>query len=227
MRLKGPSIPHFILIGLVFSLTVLNGRPLWAAAESPPEPFPSFRTAIGVRGANGFTADADVGSGFGGDVFLLRHLTGPVWVEVSAGLLRGSIQANPERFSGGDYRTMPLALGLRVTPFKERVMPYLALGVDYVAVSYDPDASVMAAWQQLGFTTEESVDSTFGVHFGAGILIPVSRTLYLNLEGRYTAANTSGTWRIRDMRSGVATEGSIDDVKLGGFAVRYGIALAF
>lgn len=225
MTLRGSSFPTFLVFTLI--LSVVGSSRLQAVETKPSPDFPPFQTALGVRGANGFTSDQNVGSGFGGDVFLVRHLTGPIWIEVHAGMLSGTIEANPQRFSGGDYRTIPLGLGLRITPFKSRLIPYASLGLDYLSVSYDPDPSANLSWQTLGFTVSESLDSTFGFHFGAGFFVPLSRTLYLNLEGRYMSANTSGTWQMRELRTGIATEGTIDDVKLGGFALRYGIALAF
>jgi opacity protein-like surface antigen len=69
-----------------------------------------------------------------------------------------------------------------------------------------------------------SGNSTFGIHAGAGIDVPVSETVFVGAEGRYVWADPSfgeQPIRINDV------DYSLDGFTLNGFTLTLGVGLRF
>jgi len=81
---------------------------------------------------------------------------------------------------------------------------YFKTGGGYSFNTFSPNG----VYEDLGFTIEEELDNSIQFIFGAGADFPLSDTIILNFDIRYTLNSTSGTWIIRDENSNAEEQGN-------------------
>ena len=87
-------------------------------------------------------------------------------------------------------------------------------GGDYHLNTFSLNDEIANSWNNLGFNIQESVDHTFGFHFGAGLDIFLIENIALNADVRYYTANLTGKRTLANQNNQETMSGTIDNMKL-------------
>jgi opacity protein-like surface antigen len=183
-------------------------------------PVPQTRAAgrfLWVGGGAGYTMPSQTefakGLNFGGTLGfgLMKYLA----IELRIPYFQSDVSGTPEGLSSGRLSRLSLMLSAQVRyPIRKRYVPYLVAGGDFHWNTFSLDESIVRSWSDLGYTFEESVDHTFGFHFGAGLDVFLFENLALNLDARYYTAGLSGKWTLSDQNGQEVTSGPFSDMTL-------------
>jgi opacity protein-like surface antigen len=207
--------------------------------EEEPEPAPEHSQEIQsavrtgktvplfwIGGGSGYTmpseSNFEKGLNFGGTLGfgVTRHLA----VELRVPYYQSNVTGSTGGLSAGQFQTLSFALSVQARyPIKNRIIPYVVAGGDYHLNKFTLDNDIVNSWNAMGFNIEESVDHTFGFHFGGGIDLFISRSLALNFDVRYSTASLKGDWRLADTISQVETTGPIENIKLNFIQAEIGV----
>ncbi len=198
----------------------------------PPPPLPERKISSLKKIAFGLRAGYG-GSGimFGGGLnFLLMKNLG-ICIE---GLYfsysnEGSSELLSDRkLSKGKTTILPIQLSIQGRfPVSPQITPYITAGAGYYLSSFALDSTIESDWDTLGFTIEETIDSTFGFHGGAGLDYFLNDSIAINLDARYIFLKPKGTWKITDQISSTMTSGEIDPINLNSIMVGFGFKFFF
>jgi opacity protein-like surface antigen len=205
--------------------------------EPAPEPSQEIQSAVRtgktvpifwIGGGAGYTmpseSNFEKGINFGGTLGfgVTRHLA----VELRVPYYQSNVTGSIGGLSAGQFQTLSFALSVQARyPIKNRIIPYIVAGGDYHLNKFTLDNDIVNSWNAMGFNIEESVDHTFGFHFGGGIDLFILRSLALNFDVRYSTATLKGDWRLADTISQVETTGPIENIKLN--FIQAGIGVKF
>lgn len=195
--------------------------------EFEPEPevmqeVPTLRkTSLGeyfwVGGGAGYTmpSESHFGKGinfcgtFGFGV--MKHLA----IELRVPYFQSDVVGTAGGLSSGRLSSLSLMLSVQGRyPIKNRFVPYLVAGGDYHLNTFSLNEEIANSWNNLGFNIQESVDHTFGLHFGAGLDVFLIENIALNVDVRYYTANLTGKRTLANQISQETTSGTIDNMKL-------------
>ena len=190
-------------------------------AEEIPEIPPQRTSSIGryfwVGGGAGYTmpSESHFGKGlnFGGTFgfSVMKHLA----VELRVPYFQSDVNGTANGFSSGRLSSLSLMLSVQARhPIKNRYVPYLVAGGDYHLNNFSLNEEITSSWNNLGFNIEESVDHTFGFHFGAGMDYFLFENVALNLDIRYYTASLTGKRTLSDQAGNEITSTSIGSMKL-------------
>jgi len=112
-------------------------------------------------------------------------------------------------------------------PLSPQITPYITAGAGYYLSSFALDSTIESDWDFLGFTIEETIDSAFGFHGGAGFDFFLNDSIAINLDARYIFLKPKGTWKITDQISHAMTSGEIDPIDLNSIMVCFGFKFFF
>jgi opacity protein-like surface antigen len=87
-------------------------------------------------------------------------------------------------------------------------------GGDYHLNTFNLNKEIADSWNNLGFNIQESVEHTFGFHFGAGFDFFLIENIAINADIRYYTANLTGKRTLADKASQVEVSGTIDNMNL-------------
>jgi opacity protein-like surface antigen len=110
-------------------------------------------------------------------------------------------------------------------PIKNRYVPYLVAGGDYHLNKFNLNEEITQSWNDLGYSIKESVDHTFGLHFGVGLDVFLLQNIVVNLDARYYTANMTGSRTLAHQISQETTSGTIDNMKLNSFQAGISVKL--
>lgn len=203
--------------------------------EPAPEPSQEIQSAVRtsktvplfwIGGSAGYTmpseSNFEKGINFGGTLGfgVTRHLA----VELRVPYYQSNVTGSIGGLSAGQFQTLSFALSVQARyPIKNRIIPYVVAGGDYHLNKFTLDNDIVNSWNAMGFNIEESVDHTFGFHFGGGIDLFILRSLALNFDIRYSTASLKGDWRLADTISQVETTGPIENIKLNFIQAEIGV----
>lgn len=214
---------------LGIALTVLTTAPAWAQPTPKVSTKPAWRWAVGLGGLAGFPGGDDFGTSIGVNAWFAFRATSALLLELNAAWTTGTVQANPNRLSGGRYQFIPIQAGFRVgRSFGDWTFLYLTGGGAYTIHRITVDDSVRSTWDRLGFEVQERVDPLLRLYVGLGGLHPISNRFLVSLDLRFViGGKTSGRWSLQDRRTQTTASGDIPDVSTGGLTFRGGLAYAF
>jgi outer membrane protein W len=154
------------------------------------------------------TFDGDTKSGFDGEIAFGHYFLPTVVLELGAGYFKakGSFDSEGNVSNDFNFNVIPVILSGKFMIPIGSVSPYGEAGIGAYFSSLDVSNN----------GNSFSGTSTFGIHAGAGIDVPVGETAFLGAEGRYVWADPSfgdQTIKIND------TEYSLDGFKLNGFTL--------
>jgi opacity protein-like surface antigen len=177
----------------------------------------SFGKYYWVGGGAGYTMPSQSyfgkGLNFGATlgIGVMKHLA----VELRIPYFQRDVNSTPGGLSTGQLSSLSLMLSVQGRyPIGNRYIPYLVAGGDYHLNRFSLSDAISQAWNTLGFTIQESVDHTFGIHFGAGVDIFLLQNIVLNLDARYYTANLTGNRTLVHQISQDASSGAINIMKL-------------
>ncbi len=202
--------------------------------ESDPEPIqqiPSRRTPglgeyLWVGGGAGYTMPSEThfkkgmnitGTfGFG----LMKHLA----VELRVPYFQSDVASTAGGLSAGRLNNLSLMLSVQARyPLKNQFVPYLVAGGDYHLNRFNLNEEVTNSWNNQGYNIKETVDHTFGFHFGAGLDVFLMQNIALNLDVRYYTAGLKGSWTLAKQNSQETTSGTIENMTLN--SIQAGISV--
>lgn len=170
-----------------------------------------------VGGGAGYTMPSQSnfakGMNFGGTMGFgpMKHLA----FELRIPYFQSDVSGTAEGLSSGRLSRLSLMLSAQVRyPIRKRFVPYLVAGGDFHLNTFRLDESIAKSWSDLGYTFQESVDHTFGFHFGAGLDVFLFENLALNLDARYYTAGLSGKWILSDQNGQEVMSGPFSDMTL-------------
>jgi len=148
-------------------------------------------------------------------------------VELTGFRFESAVEASKEGFSEGKLAVMPVQLSVqgRFPMSGGRLIPFIEAGAGYYINKFSLDSGLVSDWAALGFDMEESVESVFGFHFGAGLDFFVSGNISLGAEVKYCIATAKGTWSLRETAGGTEASGDLEDLDVGPLA--FGIRLKY
>lgn len=196
-------------------------------AKFEPEPKPvqevptlrktSFGEYYWIGGGAGYTlpSESNFGKGinFGGTVgfCVMKHLA----IELRVPYFQSDVAGSANGLSSGRLSSLSFMLSVQGRyPIKNRFVPYLVAGGDYHLNTFSLNEEIANSWNNLGFNIQESVDHTFGLHFGAGLDVFLIENIALNMDVRYYTANLTGKRTLANLISQETTSGTIDNMKL-------------
>jgi len=196
-------------------------------AEFEPEPKPvqevstlrktSFGEYYWVGGGAGYTmpSESNFGKGinFGGTFgfCVMKHLA----IELRVPYFQSDVAGTANGLSSGRLSSLSFMLSVQGRyPIKNRFVPYLVAGGDYHLNTFSLNEEIANSWNNLGFNIQESVDHTFGLHFGAGLDVFLIENIALNMDVRYYTANLTGKRTLANLINQETTSGTIDNMKL-------------
>lgn len=156
------------------------------------------------------TFDGDSETGVDAEIAFGHYFLPTVVLELGAGYLRAKGSFNTEDSATNDleFNVIPVILSGKFMIPVGSVSPYGEVGIGAYFSSLDVSNN----------GNSFSGTSTFGIHAGAGIDVPVSDKVFLGLEGRYIWADPSfggQEIKIND------TTYSLDGFKLNGFTTTF------
>jgi opacity protein-like surface antigen len=193
--------------------------------ETEPEPVqevPTLRTPskgkyYWVGGGAGYTMPSEsnfgkglnIGATFGFGV--MKHLA----VELRVPYYQSDVSGTVGGLSSGRLSSLSLMLSVQGRyPIKNRYVPYIVAGGDYHLNKFSLNEEITNFWNDLGYSIQESVDHTFGLHFGVGLDVFLLQNIVLNLDVRYYTANLTGSRTLAHQISQETSSGAIDNMKL-------------
>jgi opacity protein-like surface antigen len=185
---------------------------------------PSFWIGGGAGYAMPSESNFDKGINFGGTlgIGITRYLA----LELRVPYYKSNVTGTTGGLSSGQFQAVSFTLSVQVRyPIKNLIVPYLVGGGDYHLNKFTLANEIVNSWNALGFDIEESVEHSFGFHFGGGLDVFIMRGLALNLDVRYYTASMRGDWRLADTFSQVESTGPIDSIKLN--SIQAGISVKF
>jgi opacity protein-like surface antigen len=202
-------------------------EPEVAEEETEPEPepvqeLPSQRMAstkkyFWVGGGAGYTmpseSNFEKGMNLGGTfgIGVMKHLA----IELRIPYFQSNVVGTVDGLSSGRLSSLSLMLSVQARyPIKNRFVPYLVAGGDYHLNTFSLNEEISNSWSNLGYTLKESVDHTFGFHFGAGLDVFLLQNIALNLDVRYYTAGLTGKWTLANHNSQEMLSGTIDNMEL-------------
>jgi outer membrane protein W len=194
-------------------------------AESDPEPvqeISTFQTSrfgeyYWVGGGAGYTMPSESqfkkGINFGGTFGfgVMKHLA----IELRVPYFQSDVIGTADGLSSGQLSSLSLMLSVQGRyPIKNQFVPYLVAGGDYHLNTFSLNEKITNSWNDLGFNIQESVDHSFGFHFGAGLDVFLVKNIALNLDARYYTANLTGKRTLAHKISQDTMSGAIGNMKL-------------
>jgi opacity protein-like surface antigen len=162
------------------------------------------------------TLDGDTRTGVNAEFAFGHYVLPSLILEGGIGYFkgRGSFDASNSPRRDLSFDVVPLTLTAKGLIPVGQVDPYGELGIGAYFTSFDVD----------GNANSFSGTTTFGMHAGAGVNVPVSPQVFIGLEGRYVAANPSfGDQKIKLND----TEYSLNKFDLNGFTTTLGVGYSF
>jgi len=185
--------------------------------EVPTPRKTSFGEYYWVGGGAGYTmpSESNFGKGinFGGTFgfCVMKHLA----IELRVPYFQSDVAGTANGLSSGRLSSLSLMLSVQGRyPIKNRFVPYLVAGGDYHLNTFSLNEEIADSWNNLGFNIQESVDHTFGLHFGAGLDVFLIENIAVNMDVRYYTANLTGKRTLANLISQETTSGTIDNMKL-------------
>lgn len=162
------------------------------------------------------TFDGNTKTGFDGEIAFGHYFLPTVVLELGAGYFKakGTLDSEGNVSNDLEFNVIPLILSGKFMIPIGSVSPYGEVGIGAYFSSLDVSNN----------GNSFSGTSTFGIHAGAGIDVPVGDTVFVGAEGRYVWADPSfgdQTIKIND------TEYSLDGFKLNGFTLTAVVGLCF
>jgi opacity protein-like surface antigen len=174
---------------------------------------PSFWIGGGAGYAMPSESNFDKSINYGGTLGL--GITRYLALELRVPYYKSHVTGTLGGLSTGQFQAISFTLSVQARyPIKNLIIPYLVVGGDYHLNKFTLDNEIVNSWNAMGFDIEESVEHSFGFHFGGGIDFFIMRSLALNLDVRYYTASMKGDWRLADTISQVESTGPIDNIKL-------------
>ena len=209
-----------------------------AEKETEPEPepvqeIPTLHTpSIGkyywVGGGAGYTMPSESHFGKGlniGGTFgfgMTKHLA----FELRVPYFQSDVSGTDGGLSSGRLSSLSLMLSVQGRyPIQNRYVPYLVAGGDYHLNKFSLNEEITQTWNDLGYGIQESVDHTFGFHFGVGMDVFLLQNIVLNLDVRYYTANLTGNRILAHQISQETSTGAIDNMKLNSLQAGISIKL--
>ncbi|UCE41237.1 MAG: outer membrane beta-barrel protein [Candidatus Aminicenantes bacterium] len=209
-----------------------------AKFEPEPEPEPvrkiqTFQKSTLVKyywagGGAGYTmpSESHFGKGinFGGTFGfgVMKHLA----IELRVPYFQSDVIGTNDGLSSGRLSSLSLMLSIQGRyPIKNRFVPYLVAGGDYHLNTFSLNDEITNFWNNQGFDIRESVDHTFGFHFGTGLDVFLVENIALNVDARYYTANMTGKRTLANQISQETTSGKIDNMKLNSLQVGISVKL--
>ncbi len=205
-------------------LVIFVGTAALATAQDTSAP---ARGNIGLFGSYAASAADGLDKGHGGGVsgtFFFSELLG---IEGGYRRLPFDVVATDENaITGGTMSSNVITLNVVVRGAAGAMQPYGSAGVAFVANSYTIDPNTQLNLDPANLIAAETVDSTVGFNFAAGVDFVAGERFGFFFEGRYIAATTDTSGGLRDPISGVerVATGSQD---INAFIVAGGIRIFF
>ncbi len=211
-------------------------EPEIAEKESEPEPVQEVpilrKSSIGkyywVGGGAGYTMPSQSyfakGLNFSGTlgIGLMKHLA----IELRIPYFQRNVSGTDGGLSSGRLSSLSLMLSVQGRyPIQNRYVPYIVAGGDYHLNKFSLDEEITHAWNDLGFSIQERVDHTFGLHFGLGVDVFLLQNIVLNMDARYYTANLTGSRTLAHQISQETSSGAINSMKLNSLQAGISIKL--
>jgi outer membrane protein W len=203
--------------------------------EAKPEPesvqeIPTLQTSsqgkyYWVGGGAGYTmpSESHFGKGINFSGTLGFGVTKHLAMELRVPYFQRDVIGTADGLSSGRLSSLSLMLSVQGRyPIKNRIVPYLVAGGDYHLNTFSLNEEIVNSWNNLGFNIHESVDHTFGFHFGAGLDFFLIENIVLNMDVRYYTANLTGERTLAN-QNGQETSGKIGNMQLN--SLQAGISL--
>ncbi len=205
-----------------------------AKSEPEPEPvqeIPTLQTSSQGKyywagGGAGYTmpSESHFGKGINFSGTLGFGVTKHLAMELRVPYFQRDVIGTADGLSSGRLSSLSLMLSVQGRyPIKNRFVPYLVAGGDYHLNTFSMNEEITNSWNNLGFNIQESVDHTFGFHFGAGLDFFLIENIVLNMDVRYYTANLTGERTLANQNSQETTSGKIDKMQLN--SLQAGISL--
>ncbi len=195
-------------------------------AEQTVKKLPSFWIGGGAGYALPSESNFDKGINYGGTLGfgITRHLA----LELRVPYYKSNVTGTIGGLSTGQFQAISFTLSVQARyPIKNLIIPYLVGGGDYHLNKFTLDNEIVNSWNAMGFDIEESVEHSFGFHFGCGADFFIMRSLALNLDVRYYTASMRGDWRLADTISQIESTGPIDNIKLNSIQAAISVKFFF
>ncbi len=206
----------FCLIITCLFLPSVEGRDMWKFALGPVG-------HIDISGGQ----DLKSGSGFGLSAYYqLSHRIG-LFIDVSR--LKGNVQAQNERFSGGTYALTPIQFGVRfLFPVGETTRPYLSVSGGFMTYALTVAENVRTEWDRLGMTVREDIESGISGTLGLGLEQRLSKRFSIAIDIRYLIGGPQGgSWSFKDKVTGLQAGGTFSQVSVPRLSSRLNILITF
>jgi hypothetical protein len=188
----------------------------------------SFGKYFWVGGGAGYTMPSQSSFGKGMNfsatvgVGLMKHLA----IEFRAPYFQSNVSSSQGGLSSGRLSSLSLMLSVQGRyPIQNRYVPYIVAGGDYHLNRFSLSDEISRAWNDLGFNIQESVDHTFGVHFGVGLDVFLLHNIAVNLDARYYTANLTGSRTLAHLISQETTSAAFNSMKLNSLQAGISIKL--
>ena len=207
-----------------------------AKSEPEPEPvqeIPMLQTSslgkyFWVGGGAGYTmpSESHFGKGINFSGTFGFGVTKHLAMELRVPYFQRDVIGTADGLSSGRLRSLSLMLSVQGRyPIKNRFVPYLVAGGDYHLNTFSLNEEITNSWNNLGFDIQESVDHTFGFHFGTGLDIFLIKSIALNMDVRYYTANLTGKRTLTNQNGQETTSGKIDSMHLNSLQAGISIKL--
>jgi outer membrane protein W len=145
-------------------------------------------------------------------------------IELRIPYFQSDVSGTDGGLSPGRLNSLSLMLSVQGRyPIQNRYVPYLVAGGDYHMNNFSLNDEITQSWNDLGYSIQESVDHTFGLHFGVGLDVFLLHNIVLNLDARYYTANLTGNRTLAHQISQETSSGAINNMKLN--SVQAGISV--
>jgi outer membrane protein W len=152
----------------------------------------------------------------------MKHLA----IEFRAPYFQSNVSSSQGGLSSGRLSSLSLMLSVQGRyPIQNRYVPYIVAGGDYHLNRFSLSDEISRAWNDLGFNIQESVDHTFGVHFGVGLDVFLLHNIAVNLDARYYTANLTGSRTLAHLISQETTSAAFNSMKLNSLQAGISIKL--
>ncbi|MFW6128840.1 MAG: OmpW family outer membrane protein [Candidatus Aminicenantaceae bacterium] len=185
------------------------------------------KMCFGIKGGYAMLSEAKYSGGITYGASFTFSIMEYVAVEVSGMMFQSDVEGDVSGLSQGSLSSIPIQLSIQGRFPVGEIVPYVSGGAGYFLNSFTLNEELVNNWDSLGFDIEESVDPSFGFHFGAGVDVFFSPNIGLNLDFKYCIASMEGSWKLTDQATSTEVSGTLSDLNLNSMIFTAGLKFCF
>ena len=221
-----PALVFTLFFGLSSIFTFAASLETYQNAEKTKPS--SSHIGLGFLGGYWLFPNSQYGGGAAFGATFTYGFSKNIAIELAGIYFKGNVKNDPNALSKGKLTIIPLQLSLLWRfPITKKLTPYVLVGASYFLNSFSLDSAVVSGWNAVGFTLTETVDMTFGFHFGGGLEFALGKALSAVVDMRYCLAKAKGSWSMKDNKSTIEANGTFNNLKLNSVMLAVGLKYFF